>query len=178
MKLDLATAHQILLELSEADLLRFGLSMEQLLVPSSHTRSQLCCLLAALAQETGQCFQLSRNTRVDVLPDLYGGCLLIVSDCVRVETPDLPCAFYTQEINALIDAARSVFKHRKPPRVTLLQMNDGFLLLAKGLPKQVRHQLLEYLNPVYLTAAACAVLREHSVVLLDDQPLSTLCGGA
>ncbi len=83
-----------------------------------------------------------------------------------------------EEINNLIDAARSVCKRTEPPCVTLLQLNNGYLLLAKTLPKQVCRQLSEYMKSVFLTDSTCAVLHEHSVVLLDDQPLSALRGGA
>ena len=177
MKLNLATAHQILLELSEADLMRFGLSVERLLLPTGQTREQLNRLLSALAEETGQAFQLSRNSGIDVLPDLAGGCLLIVSDCEQKGQVVPPCVFFAQEINALIDAARSVCRTGKnSARVTLLGVNDGFLLFPGLTTKSAFCLLSEYLEPVYLSSAACAVLREHGRVLLEDAPFSALCG--
>lgn len=178
MKLELATAHQILLELSKTDLLRFDLSVERLLAPTAQTRAQLCALLSALAAETGQLFQLGCGSHIDVLPDLCGGCLLIVSDCFRLETDAAPCAFLAREIDDLIDAARAVCVGKAPPRVTLLETGDGYLLLTERLHRCVQRILSEFLRPVYLSDGARAVLRERSRVLLADAPISALCGGA
>ena len=151
MKLELATAHQILLELSKTDLLRFDLSVEQLLAPTAQTRAQLCALLSALAAETG---------------------------CFRLETDAAPCAFLAREIDDLIDAARAVCVGKAPPRVTLLETGDGYLLLTERLHRRVQRILSEFLRPVYLSDGAHAVLRERSRVLLADAPISALCGGA
>lgn len=178
MKLELATAHQILLELSKTDLLQLDLSVECLLLPSALTRAQICRLLSAVSAETGQTFRLGGDAHVDVLPDKTGGCLLIVSDCVRVAADAGPSAFFTTEIDDLIDAARAVCAKIAPPRVTLLETVGGFLLLTDFMNHRTRRLLSEYLCPVRLSEGTCAVLRERNRVLLDDAPLSALCGGA
>lgn len=178
MKLELATAHQILLELSKTDLLRFDLSVEGLLQPSAQTRAQICRLLSAVSTETGQTFRMGNGAHFDVLPDLQGGCLLIVSDCVREEAKLQPSAFFTREINELIDAARAVCAAISAPRVTLLESGGGFLLLTDCQHQQTRRLLSEFLCPVHLSYMTCVILRERSRVLLDDALLSALCGGA
>ena len=178
MKLELATAHQILLELSKKDLLRFDLSVESLLQPSAQTRAHICRLLSAVSTETGQTFRMGHGAHFDVLPDLQGGCLLIVSDCVREEAKLQPCAFFTREINDLIDAARAVCPVSAAICVTLLDTGGGFLLLIDCLNQQTGRLLSEFLCPVHLSDGTRAVLRERSRVLLDKAPLSALCGGA
>ena len=178
MKVDLAAARQVLLELSEDDLRRFDLTVERLMMPQSQIRSQICRLLSALAQETGQCFQLGKDARIDVLPDLYGGCLLIVSDCIRKETLDLPCAFFITEINDLIDAARAAGSHGKRVYVSLLRIDTTYLLLPERLTRRTQRLLSEYITPVYLSAASLTILREQGTMLLEHAPLSVLCGGA
>ena len=178
MKLELATAHQILLELSKTDLLRFDLSIECLLLPSAQTRAQICRLLSAVSTETGQTFRLGRDAHVDVLPDLTGGCLLIVSDCVCMETDAAPRAFFASQIDDLIDAARAVCPIFASICVTLLDTGGGFLLLTDCLNQQTGRLLSEFLCPVHLSDGMRAVLRERSRVLLDKAPLSALCGGA
>ena len=179
MKIELASAHQILVELNRDDLLLFHLTVEQLGVVSDGTQQVLQRVLCAAAEKTGRTYQLQTTARVDVLPDNAGGCLLIVSGCSSNRTvPPEDGWFYTAHIDHLIDCARAVCKGGENPLVTLLQTPDGFLLYASCLQSTQQRLFAEFLQPAKLSEPATRLLFERYPALLQHAPLSVLGGGS
>ena len=178
MKIDLASAHQILVELNREDLQLFDLTVEQLDPFSENTRRILQQILRTIAQETGSEYQLRQYSNVDVLPDKVGGCLLIISDCEKRQTQmqTVRC-FFADEIDDLIDLSRAVCKDCEDPRITLLQTPQGFLLLSPRLSVPCRRLFAEFLQPMRIDEDTLALLQERCSVLLRDAPLSVLSGG-
>jgi len=177
MKIDLVSAHQILVELDAADLGAFRLTVEQLGAPNKNTRLILQKILAAASDESGCTYRLRQYSNVDVLPDKVGGCLLILSDYEKRRTRQRLC-FSCESFNALVDLARAFGANGDALSVTLLKTNNGFLLLTPEIPDGKNRLFLEYLQPATLSDAVVAVLRERSEALLDNRPLSVLGGGA
>ncbi len=177
MKIDLASTHQILVELDAADLGAFRLTVEQLGAPDDNTRRMLQQILSAASDESGYTYRLRQYSNVDVLPDKVGGCLLILSDYEKRRTRKEQC-FFCASFNALVDLARTLGAKSDTLLVTLLQTNAGFLLLTPEIPDATNRLFREYLEPMVLSDAAKAVICERSEVLLASRPLSTLGGGA
>ena len=177
MKIDLASAHQILVELDAADLGAFRLTVEQLGAPNENTRRILQQILAAASDKSGCTYRLRQYSNVDVLPDKVGGCLLILSDYEKRRTqPRL--YYYCSSFNALVDLARASGAAGDTLVVTLLKTKAGYLLLTPILFDGTKRLFSEYLRPVPLSDAALSILDERFEVLLDEKPLSTLGGGA
>ena len=177
MKIELASARQILVELDRADLCAYHLTVEQLGAPDAQTRRLLQQILAAASGNTGQVYQLRQYSRVDVLPDKTGGCLLILSDCEKRRAPS-PLCFFSADFDALVDLARKAGKDGAATAVTLLQTQQGFFVFCGPLGDQTRRLFAEYLQPLPLPEGAQWVLRERGKVLLERAPLSVLGGGS
>ena len=177
MKIELATAHQILVDLDAADLGAFRLTVEQLGAPNENTRRILQQILAAASDESGCTYRLRQYSNVDILPDRAGGCLLIISDYEKRRPRRRRC-FFCASFNALVDLSRAFGAKSDTLFVTLLQTQAGYLLLTPDLPNGAVRLFSEYLRPLALSDAATAGLCERSAVLLDNRPLSTLGGGA
>ncbi len=177
MKIELATAHQILVELDRADLCAYRLTVEQLDAMRENTRQILQRILLAAADETGHVYRLRQYSNVDVLPDKTGGCLLIISDYEKRRQPAALC-FETERYDALVDLARAAGAQGREIPVTLLQLRQRFFLLAPPLHGNTRRLFAEYLQPLPMPYDAQWVLREHARVLLAHAPLSALGGGS
>lgn len=179
MKIELASAHQILVELNREDLLLFHLTVEQLGCVSAGTQQVLQRVLCAAAEKTGRIYHLQPKARVDVLPDKAGGCLLIVSGCSFQQTqPPQDGWFFAAHIDTLIDCARAVCAKAGNPLVTLLQTPDGFLLYVPCLQPEQQRLFAEFLQPSVLLKPALWLLSERFPALLQNAPLSVLGGGS
>ena len=179
MKIELATAHQILVELSEADLRAFDLTAERLTPKSENTRRVLQRILSEIADQTGVQYRLRQYSHLDVLPDRVGGCLLILSDCERADEAGASGCFFAREENAVIDAARAAaFAQEAQLPATLMKTPGGYLLCLRRVPARLRRLLCEFMEPVPLCENAVSALAERGTLLLREQPLSALGGGA
>lgn len=179
MKLALASADRILLELTAWELQRYGLLAATESGYGETVRQKLERLLSDLAQTTGRRYRLQQSARVDFLPDRYGGCLLIVSGLEKRAMPSGGHCFAAQSENDLIDAARAACAtHCGTTEVTLLQSDHHYYLLTPPLNARIRTLLSEYMHELPLSASVRETLKEQCTVLLDNQPLSALCGGA
>lgn len=174
MKLALAAAHQILVELNAEEQRRYGLAQNR------DVREGLRSLLSDLAKQSGKRYTLLQHVRADLLPDRNGGCLLIVSGLEEQSPAGAGrFCFFAETEDDLIDAARAACKaHAAQFEITLLQSDRGYLLLTPALPERLTHLLTEYLRVSTLDEAAEAVLLERSALLVYQRPLSVLCGGA
>ena len=177
MKLTIAAAHQILLELTSQEVQCFGLSDET--PAKDNLRQTLQRILAAVAMTTGRSFKLLRCVRADVLPDRAGGCLLLISGLDEQTAAAQRLCFFAETEDELIDAARVACAiGNSTLEITLLQTAGGYYLLTPPLSERLTHQLSEFMRVHVLDKAAEAVLLEQAVPLLQHKPLSVLCGGA
>ncbi len=176
MKLALATAYQVLVELNKEEQQRFGLLEEG--TQGTDLRSKLQRILAGVAAVSGRSFRLLPQVRAELLPDRGGGCLLIISG-LEEQTADARCCFFAETENDLIDAARIACADQTGEMpVTLLQAENGYYLLTPPLQDRSVRLLSEYMRFSAADAAAEAVLAEHCRVLLLQEPLSALGGSA
>lgn len=171
MKLALATTHQILVELSAEEQLRFGLTAD------GDLRGTLRRILAGVASVSGRCFRPQPQVRLDLLPDRVGGCLLIISGLEEQAAAGERCCFFAQTENDLIDAARAA-ETGDDVCITLLKGENGYYLLTPPLPERQTRLLSEFMRFTRLDEAAEAVLLERCALLARDLPLSALRGGA
>ena len=176
MKLALATAHQILVELSAQEQQQYGLLAED--AEAGDLRRTLQRILAGVAAVSGRRFRLQRRVRAELLPDRAGGCMLMIAGLEEQPAAER-CCFFAETENDLIDAARAACAEAKAEiSVTLLRDAAGYYLLTDPLPESLIRLLSEFMRFSTPDAAAEAVLSERCVPLLRQKPLSVLCGGA
>ena len=179
MKLALASADRILLELTACDLQKYGLLPEGEIGCRESVRQRLERLLQDLAAGTGQHYRLQQSVRIDCLPDRFGGCLLVVSGLQKQSGESFGSCFAAKTENDLIDAARAVCaEYGGDITVTLLQAPQGYFLLTPPLSVRLKALLSEYMLELPLHHGGAEVLQEHCRVLVSSRPFSALCGGA
>ena len=107
MEFDVAGAGSVLVGLTAAELRENGLTFETLDYGNAATRALVARLLRKAAEETGALLLPEAPLRIDVLPRTDGGCLFLFSRQTQDLSAPKDCAFFSDDIFAMIDAARA-----------------------------------------------------------------------
>ncbi len=177
MKIDAFDEKSILVELSKEDLSKSEMTYEQLDYSNEKTRRLVRSVLEKIRLETGRRVSDGASLEVDVMPDSFGGCLMIFKERKesRTEESEETIVFKTNEINDLIDLSRRLRKENPPIEKTELYLLDEmfFLFLKKVTPAQ-KAVAAEYLRPLFLSEAKLLSIKEAGKCLIKSKALETL----
>lgn len=177
MKIDAFDEKSILVELSKEDLSKNEMTYEQLDYANEKTRKLVRSVLEKIKLETGRFVSNGTSLEVDVMPDSFGGCLMIFkeSEESRTEKGGETSVFKTDEINNLIDLSRRLQKENPPIEKTELYFFDEtfFLFLKKATTVQ-KAVAAEYLKPLFLNEAKLLSIKEAGRCLIKNKALETL----
>ena len=177
MKIDAFDEKSILVELSKDDLSKSEITYEQLDYSNEKTRNLVRSVLEKIRLETGRCVSDCASLEVDVMPDSFGGCLMIFKEKKqnRTEKSEETSAFKTNEINSLIDFSRRIKNEKsKIEKAELYALDGMFFLLAKKLTKEQKAVAAEYLKPLFLSEAKLLSIKEAGKCLIESRAIEVL----
>ncbi len=177
MKIDAIDEKSILVELSKEDLLKNKITYEQLDYSNEETRKLVRLVLEKVRLETGRMVNDIGSLEVDVMPDSFGGCLMIfkekeTSQCKKEETE---AVFITEEINDIIDLARRLKKEKAMIEKTELYRFEKTLVLFIGEVSDAQYAAVsEYLEPLIINEMKAQSIKEACECLIKSCALKTL----
>ena len=177
MKIDAIDEKSVLVELSKEDLSKSEITYEELDYANERTRTFVRKILETIRLETGRTGFESGSLDVEVMPDSFGGCLMIFkkkneSDFTEKENT---AVFFSENINDLIDCARVLKNLEAQVESGALYCADGtFFLLLSGYPGKKRSVLSEYLEEAAFTEERLGFLKEYGKCLIESDALAVL----
>lgn len=174
MRIDITDRKSIMVELSKDDLLKSEITYDQLDYSNPQTQKLVRSILEKIRSETGLCFSEYCSLEVDVMPDSFGGCLMIFKEGEKARcTEEGEALFACENINDLIDcsrAAKSSFE--TVPNGKLYKSDDGYYLFIGECRKEFSLFLSEYLSKLSISKAAREMLLEKAECLAENGALT------
>lgn len=176
MKIDAIDEKSILVELSKEDLLKNNVTFEQLDYSNEKTRKLVRLVLEKVRLETGRCISDCGSLEVDVMPDSFGGCLMIFKEkAEKREKKEKVSVFFTDEINDVIDLSRNFKKSGSMiEKNELYRIDRTFVLFAFNVSNAQGAVLNEFLEPLFLSEAKLLSLKEAGECLIKGKALQKL----
>ncbi len=178
MRIDITDRKSVMVELSKDDLSKSEITYEQLDYSNAKTQQLVRSILEKIRSETGFFFGEYSSLEVEVMPDSFGGCLMIFKegDCSGKQE-SRTALFWGENISSFIDGSRVVYKSFGclPPS-KLYQRGEEYFLLVRDCPQEISALLCEYLSGTEASGTEREILLEHSTCLIDENALVVLCG--
>lgn len=177
MKIDAIDEKSILVELSKEDLSKSEITYEELDYKNERTRKLVRRILETIRLETGRIVSENSTLEVEVMPDSFGGCLMIFKEkrAAEPEEADKTAVFFSKNINDFIDCARALKKMKAQQESGGLFSAEGaFFLLLPGCSREKRSVLSEYLEETAFSKAKLGFLLEYGKCLIEKDALEVL----
>ena len=180
MKISCVSETVTVIELSPGEMKKYDFNIEKSDYSSPHTRRALWSIIDEASKITGKNVEVNNGLEIDLLPDIKGGCLLIISQGTPKTKYLLSekdsCIYESRDINSFLDFAKAV-KNLKGSAESSFYYYDGVyrLLLespSKGvciLTKEFSLSELDYIKYADKT-------REAFNCLIDSDALKILGG--
>lgn len=177
MKIDAIDEKSVLVELSKEDLSKSEITYEELDYANERTRTFVRKILETIRLETGRTVFESGSLEVEVMPDSFGGCLMIFKEKKESDfaEEDKTSVFFSENINDLIDCARVLKGLEAQVESAALYCADGtFFLLLSVCSSKKRSVLSEYLEEAAFTEERLGFLKEYGKCLIERDALAVL----
>lgn len=172
MNIHQSRENRVIIELSAEDLALYGLSCTEITESGVQSKAVLEDLLRKAEEEIGKDLSESEKMMIDVLPEINGGCILLVSlhNTAR-PAPALICTLSLPE--AVFSLAESLSAHQQKivqSKLYLAENKDYIVLIRPtyAFEKALRRLLGEYGEVRRAVPLSCAYLKEHAVLLAED----------
>lgn len=179
MKFESTCKNCILAELSNEDLELLKLSYDELDYSDERVRTTLRQILDEASAETGIMLNHENEIRIDVMPDLIGGCLIIFSKNDEIiDTKSKVMIFETDDFNNILDFV-SILKNTaySAGESSLHQSQNSYRLIVKNCDDKLPLILSEYMSSVDYDALTEQRTWEYWTCLVEKDALKILCGG-
>lgn len=178
MRIDITDRKSIMVELSKDDLSKSEITYDQLDYSNPKTRKLVRSILEKIRSETGLFSSEYSSLEVEVMPDSFGGCLMIFKEGDNAEVKESEDAlFVCENINDLIDCSRTADKtFDSVPDGKLYKSSSVYYLFIPACPSVILSFIGEYLSRCSLSKSAREAVLEQSVCLAESGALSLLSG--
>ena len=180
MKISCVSDTVTVIELSPSEMEKYDFNIEKSDCSSPHTRKVLWSIIDEASKLTGRNVEVNQGLEIDFLPDIKGGCLLIISQGTpktKYSFSDKDSGIYESgDINAFLDFAKAA-KYLKDSTESSFYYYEGVYRLILNSPDKGLHILtrefaltsLDYLKTSDKT-------REAFNCLIDSNALEILGG--
>ena len=110
MKISCVSETITVIELSKEDMTKYDFNFEKSDCSSPHTRKVLWSIIDEASRLTGKSVEINQGLEIDFLPDIKGGCLLIISQgtpkATRMFSEKNMGIYESRDINCFLDFAK------------------------------------------------------------------------
>ena len=148
MKISCVSETVTVIELSPGEMEKYDFNIEKSDYSSPHTRRVLWSIIDEASKITGKNVEVNQGLEIDLLPDIKGGCLLIISQGTpktKYLLSDKDAYIYeSRDINSFLDFAKAV-KHLEGPAESSFYYCDGiYRLIIDSTPKALHVMAKEF----------------------------------
>lgn len=175
MKISNTDKEITIIEFSKAELESCRITYENISRDEIRSKSAIFTIISEAAKISGKGEVISENTRIDILPDGEGGCIIVLNN--TAEKTDEPSVklFCSPEFDPIIDYFAAVEKSQIK-KSSIYEMGKGYYLLLEGDEKAIR-LCGEYLSLYAQGHIALSRIMENGKLLISDNA-SEILGGA
>lgn len=141
MKISCVSETVTVIELTEEEMKKYDFTFEESDYSSPHTRRVLWSIIDEASKITGKDVQVGQGLEIDFLPDIKGGCLLIISQGTPEKTApayDSDTAIYeSSDINSFLDFAKAVTFCGKEAESSFYYLHGNYRLIIKSSEKRL-----------------------------------------
>ncbi len=127
------------IELSPMEMEKYDFNIEKSDYSSPHTRKALWSIIDEASKITGKNVEVNQGLEIDLLPDIKGGCLLIISQGTPktkyLLSDKNSCIYESRDINSFLDFAKAV-KNLKGSAESSFYYYDGVYRLLLDSPEK------------------------------------------
>ncbi len=153
MKISCVSENITVIELSREEMTRYDFNFEKSDCSSPHTRKVLWSIIDEASRITGKNVEVNQGLEIDFLPDIKGGCLLIISQgtpkSTRLFSEKEIGIYESRDINSFLDFAKGA-KCCKDRSKSSFYYLDGIYRLILESSSEGLHFLAKEFNLVHL----------------------------
>lgn len=141
MKISCVSETVTVIELTEEEMKKYDFTFEESDYSSPHTRRVLWSIIDEASKITGKDVQVNQGLEIDFLPDIKGGCLLIISQGVPekiTSTTDTDTAIYeSSDINSFLDFAKATANCSQSAESSFYYLHGNYRLTIRSSEKRL-----------------------------------------
>ena len=168
------------IELSPGEMEKYDFNIEKSDYSSPHTRKVLWSIIDDASRLTGKNVEINQGLEIDFLPDIKGGCLLIISQgtpkATRLFSEKDSGIYESRDINCFLDFAKAAKISGKTAESSFYYLDGVYRLILESSDRAV-HILTREFNLTRLDFLSyCDKTREAFNCLIDSDALEILGG--
>ena len=136
MKISCVSETVTVIELSKEEMKKYNFAFEKSDYSSPHTRKVLWSIIDEASKITGKNVEVNQGLEIDFLPDIKGGCLLIISQGTPKTTrlfSDKDVGIYeSSDINCFLDFAKATKTSTQNAQSSFYYLNGLYRLIIEN----------------------------------------------
>ncbi len=176
MKISAAGKETTVIEFSKEELEGCCLTYENISRNESKSKTAIFTIINETAKISGNNKIIDENTRIDILPDGEGGCVIILNNQkIKRDEPE-SVVLFSESLNCFFDLARSA-RHLEAYRSGLYATDTGYALYIEGETRLLR-LCVEFSDVRHCDSTGLCYLDEYCRPLVEKNALEILGGRA
>lgn len=172
MKISADGNETTVIEFSKEELEGCRLTYENISRNVIKSRTAIHTIVTEAAKLSGNERLIDENTRIDILPDGEGGCIIILKTVLRTETESRRTMLFSEDADCFFDLARAV---PDIPFSSLYKTEEGYFLYLEGEGSLLR-RCPEFASRIFCDEVSLARLEEYGTPLIKGKALEVLGG--
>ena len=136
MKISCVSETITVIELSKEDMTKYDFNFEKSDCSSPHTRKILWSIIDDASRITGKSVEINQGLEIDFLPDIKGGCLLIISQgtpkATRLFSDKNMGIYESRDINCFLDFAKGAKSCSKTAESSFYYLSGVYRLILES----------------------------------------------
>lgn len=141
------------IELSKEEMTKYDFNFEKSDSSSPHTRKVLWSIIDEASKITGKNVEVNQGLEIDFLPDIKGGCLLIISQgtpkATRLFSEKEIGIYESRDINCFLDFAKGAKRCGKKAKASFYYLDGVYRLILES-PEKGLHFLAKEFSLTHL----------------------------
>lgn len=172
MKISADGNETTVIEFSKEELEGCCLTYENISRNVMKSRTAIYTIVTEAAKLSGNERLIDENTRIDILPDGEGGCVIILKKVLHNGAESRHALLFSENIDCFFDLARSV---RNIPFSSLYKTEEGYFLYLEGEGGLLR-RCSEFALRIFCDGDCRDYLEEYGMLLIEGNASEVLGG--
>ncbi len=175
MKISCVSEKITVIELSASEVEEYSISFEESDYNSASKRSTLWALISEAEKLLGKHIYIENGIEIDFMPDIKGGCLLIISENESRELSFSSCVLQSDNIDDILDFAKALPKKEQYVS-SLYTQNGNFRILVDQTDDCLLLLSSEFHLDIYCDETLFESTKEHYSLAIENGALEILGG--
>ncbi len=174
MKVSCTCAEVMIIEFTKDELEACRLTYEKLTSSASESKEAICRIITEAQKISGESIKISNKTKVDILPDGEGGCLIILNSKKVASKEEKLQIYESNSLDNILDFAKHTGK-MKNIKSSLFKKSDTYRLILEA-EKSVHLKCSEFLQRVGSGDADSQMTNKNFDCIIAENALKILGG--